>query len=132
MRGMLCVAAALAALAGTAHAQPAAQGARPANQCFYVNQMEGWRALDDKTIYVRANLKDVYRLDMSGSCPALTDPDAHLITKTRGSDLVCSALDWDLKVADSGRGSIPTPCIVGSMRKLTPAEAAAIPKKYRP
>ena len=132
MRGMFCVAAALAGLAGTTHAQPVGPGARPANQCFYVNQMEGWRALDDKTVYVRANLKDVYRLDMSGSCPTLTDSGARLITRTRGSDLVCSAIDWDLKVADPGPGSIPTPCIVGAMRKLTPAEAAAIPKKYRP
>ena len=125
---ILAAAAALAMLAGAAQAQPA----RPANQCFFINQFQGWRAPDAKTIYIRVGVNDIYRLDLATACNDLLFPDSHLITKTRGPDTVCSAVDWDLSVAQTGPGSIPTPCIVKSMRKLTPAEAAAIPRKFRP
>ena len=103
------------------------------SQCFFINEFQQWRDVDDKTIYIRVNLNDYYRLDMSSSCPELTYPSSHLITKTAGPQTVCTALDWDLRVADGlGPGSIATPCIVKTMTKLTPAEAAAIPKQYRP
>ncbi len=105
----------------------------PRNQCFYITQFEQWRDLDDKTIYIRVNLNDYYRLDMAQSCPELTYPNPHLITHTMGPDTVCGPLDWDLRVApDSGPGSFGVPCIVKAMTKLTPAEAAAIPKKFKP
>ena len=103
------------------------------SQCFFINQFQQWRDLDDKTIYIRVNLNDYYRLDMASSCPELTYPDPHLITKSVGPDTICTALDWDLRVADgAGPGSFATPCIVKTMTKLTPAEAAAIPRKYKP
>ncbi len=132
---VLACAAALTATA-TVAAQPAPNQTsepRQRDQCFYVNQFQQWRDVDDKTIYIRVNLNDFYRLDMAQSCPELTYPDPHLITTTRGSDTVCSALDWDLRVADgTGPGSFAVPCIVKTMTKLTSAEAATIPKKYKP
>jgi hypothetical protein len=70
---------------------------------------------------------------MAGECPELTYPDAHLITVWRGSNEVCGPLDWDLKVADgSGPGSFAVPCIVKGQTRLSPAEVAAIPKKFKP
>lgn len=127
----LWFAAALALIAVPAMAATAS-GTRAANQCFFVNQFQGWRAANDRTVYIRVGVRDIYRLDMAASCPQLTAPDARLITKTRGPDTVCSAIDWDLSVSESGPGAIPTPCIVSSMRKLSPAEAATLPKKLRP
>ena len=123
----------IAALALGAAAQSQAQpaGHQP-QQCFYANQFQGWRAADEKTIYIRVNLNDYYRLDMAGSCPTLTTPDARLINKVNGPPTICSAVDWNLSVSTQGPGAIATPCIVKSMRKLTPAEAAALPKKLRP
>jgi hypothetical protein len=116
-------------LAGAAHAQ----ATKHANQCFLMSQMQDWRAPDARTIYIRVNVRDYYRLDLSGECPELTAPDAHLITKTRGSDWVCSAIDWDLRVGEGGPpGGFVTPCIVQSMTKMTPAQVAAIPPKSRP
>ena len=104
-----------------------------ASQCFYSNQFRQWRDVDDKTIYIRVNLNDYYRLDMAGSCPELTYPDPHLITEVHGPSTICTALDWDLRVADgTGPGSFATPCIVKDMVKLTKAQADAIPKKYKP
>jgi hypothetical protein len=72
-----------------------------------------------------------YRLDLSGRCPALRWPAAHLVTVFRGSDTVCSALDWDLKVSQAPNG-ISEPCIVRQMTQLSPAEASAIPPKFKP
>jgi hypothetical protein len=122
-----------AVLACAAPRLAAAESApRGANQCFFINQLQGWRAANDQTVYIRVGLRDIYRLDMAGACPELTAPDARLITKTRGPDTVCSAVDWDLSVSEPGPGAIPVPCIVSSMRKLKAAEAAALPKKLRP
>lgn len=104
----------------------------PKNMCFAINEMQGWKAPDSKTIFIRVNLNQYYRLDLSASCPLLTMPDSHLITKVRGSDLICTAVDWDLSVSQPPPGAIPEPCIVKQMTPLTPDEAAAIPPKFKP
>ena len=121
---MLCLA--LPAVTVPAIAQPAQ------NTCFLINQFNGWKAPDTKTIYIRVGLDRVYRLDLANTCSLLAMPNVHLITKTRGPDLVCSAIDWDLSVSESPPGNIPEPCIVKKMTLLSPEEAAAIPPKFRP
>lgn len=125
---------ALTAATTAAGAQPAPSSTSPAsspNQCFYINQFQSWRAPDPKTIFIRVNLSKYYRLDLAGECPALMWPQSHLVTKTRGPDTVCSAIDWDLSVAQDPHG-IPEPCIVKTMTLLTPDQVAAIPKKFKP
>jgi Family of unknown function (DUF6491) len=134
MRGLVLVSAlALASLTGIAASQPAASPPPAQNQrsCFYVNEFDSWRAQDANTVYIRTNTNRYYRLDMSNACPALLWPEAHLIMNVRGPDTICSAIDWDLKVSQ-GFHDIPTPCIVKTMTPLTPDEAAAIPKKFKP
>jgi len=101
-------------------------------RCFYANQWEGWKAPNDHVMYVRVNMHDIYRVDFASSCHELTWPDAHLITTFRGSDSVCTPLDLDIKVSDGGPGGIPEPCIASGISQLTPEEAAAIPKQFRP
>lgn len=115
----------------TALAQPAPAPDRH-NRCFYVNQFQNWRAADNKTIYIRVSVDRFYRLDLTASCPAVMWPDSHLIMNIHGPDTICSAVDWDLKVAQSGPGGMAVPCIVKSMTELSPTEAAAIPKKFKP
>jgi hypothetical protein len=102
------------------------------SKCFSMRDFSGWRAPDDKTIYVRALASQYYRLDLSTECPMLTSPGVHLITKTRGSDQVCSGVDWDLAVSQDTIGHIASHCIVKTMTPLTKEEADAIPKKYKP
>ncbi len=106
--------------------------AKPGSQCFFVNEFQGWKAPDAKTIYIRVNLHQYYRLDLANTCSALLWPDSHLITHWRGSNSVCSAIDWDLKVAQDATRGFATPCIVKTMTMLSPAEAAAIPRKFKP
>lgn len=120
-------------LAGAVAAQPAAAADQSkVNQCFYSNQFEGFRAIDDHAFYMRVNINDIYRIDLAQSCPELTYPDVRLDTVVRGSSLICGPLDWDLRVAQNGPGGISTPCIVSGQTRLTKEEAAAIPRKLRP
>jgi hypothetical protein len=110
---------------------------KPAPRCFSMRDFENWKAPDASTMYIRVGLNRYYRLDLSGKCPALTWPSSHLITKTRGSDQVCSGLDWDLAVSDStggiGRGGgFRQACIVKTQTPLSAADVAAIPKKFKP
>jgi hypothetical protein len=115
--------------ASFAAAQPAAP---QRSACFFINEFRGWKAPDPRTIFIRVGLSRFYRLDLAANCPVLTMPQSHLITRTRGSDLVCSAIDWDLSVAQPPPVSFPEPCIVKKMTLMSPDEVAAIPPKFRP
>lgn len=115
--GLAAVAADLAA--------PAAQ------QCFRSSDWRGWKATPDSTsIYIRVGVRQLFRLDLSGACPALQAPGAHLVTKLRGSSMICSALDLDLSVSDDH--GFATPCIVRNITPLSDSEAAALPKNLQP
>jgi len=119
---------ALAALALSLGFSPAEAQAK---RCFPINELDGWRASDASTIYLRVAQTQYYRLDLGNMCPLLTDKGAHIVLKARGSDLLCSAADMDLKVARDTHGSLASPCIVKAMRPLTPAEAQALPKGFQ-
>ncbi len=102
-----------------------------ASQCFRNADYQDFKDIDDHGFYIRVNVSDIYRIDVE-TCPELTSPDAQLITVVRGSDYICDALDWDLKVRDSSIGSPPVACIVKAQTRLTAEEAARIPPKQRP
>lgn len=108
---------------------PADAGSR--HQCYFTSQIGDWRAPDARTILFRVNRDRVLRLDLANACPELTYIDPKLITRFRGNDTICTALDWDIKVAPEVH-TPGTPCIVKDMRELTPAEIAALPKKDVP
>ena len=113
---------------GLAVAQPQ-QHAKPM-QCFYSNEWSSWKAPNEHVMYVRVSGNRIYQLDFASSCRMMTEPDAHLITKFEGSNSICTPLDIDLKVADTG--GIPEPCIVSGLSQLTPDQIAQIPKKDLP
>jgi hypothetical protein len=124
--------AAIAFGASAAWAQPPAPAPASApNSCFFINQFRTWKAPDDKTMYIRVGVNRFYRLDMAGSCPALKGINPHLVTTFRGTNSICSKLDWNLKVARAP-GSPAVGCIVKEMTEMTPEEVAAIPKKFKP
>ena len=125
----------LLAVAGLAAAlMPAVASGQPADQksrCFYITQFETWRAPDPHTMYLRISTNRFYRVDMASACPQLTWPGSHLVTTWRTSGLVCTAMDWDLRVSNDVN-AMASPCIVKSMTELSPEEAAQIPPKYKP
>ncbi len=112
-------------------AAASAQTSKPVStpQCFFDRDWRGWKAIDDKSMYIRVDINHFYRVDFSSGCPEMREPNARLIThSTSGS--VCNALDLDIKVRQPGGFS--TSCIASKLTQLTPAEAAAIPKKQLP
>jgi Family of unknown function (DUF6491) len=130
MRGPVLATFVIATLIGSAaNAQP--QQTPAGSSCFFISQFQNWKAPDAKTIFLRINVDQFYRLDLTRECPSLLWPDAHLIMNVRGPDEICSAVDWDLKVNNTVH-SIPEPCIVKKMTLLTPAQAQAIPPKFKP
>ena len=96
--------------------------------CFYTRNADGFAAPDDKTLYVRVGVRDVYRFDMFAPCLDL-DWNQRLALVSRSSSWICSGMDADV-ITHSPIG--PQRCPVRHVRKLTPEEVAALPKKARP
>jgi hypothetical protein len=118
--------AALIAVGGAAQAQAAP--AKAERSCFYAKNVSGFRASDDKTVYLRVGVKDVYRLDLMGPCPDVNWNESIALV-SRGSSFICTGLDAEV-VSHSPIG--PQRCPVQTLRKLTPAETQALPKGSRP
>ena len=118
-------AAALAASAG------AAENPKSKESCFLSNSWDGWTAPGDGDfLYLRVKPNDIYRVDLTPGTHARKDPDRFLVNQVRGSNWICSPLDLDLTLSD--QTGFREPLIARSLRKLTPAEVAAIPRKDLP
>jgi hypothetical protein len=122
----------LAAAATLGMAAPAFAAKAPdsTKNCFLAHQWQDWKAPDDKTIYVRVNQHDVWRLGLSGGERMITDDTNHLITNLQDSAWICHPIDLsNMKVSD---GHVTQPLFVKSLTKLTPDQIKAIPEKDRP
>jgi hypothetical protein len=117
---------------------PAAAAADPplADGCFRTRDIGGHQIGDDHTLYIRLANREVYRLEMAGAClAAASSSDPLVIREPPGVAYACRPIDLDISIAHGGfgvGGMTPTPCIVQSMARLTPAEVAALPDRLRP
>ena len=101
--------------------------------CFYITQLQGNHALNDRAVIFRVNVSDFYQLDFAQRCYALTYPEPKLIlTPFGGVGLICRAIDLDVRVGEQSPGSFSEPCIPSALHRLSPAEVAAVPKKDLP
>jgi hypothetical protein len=122
----VAAAAALPSVPTVASAQPS----RTSANCFRLSQLSSTRPDGDRTIYARVNVSTFYRIDLAHRCSSLPYESNHLVLEpTPGADLICGPLDLDLKVSDNGALE---PCFIKSITRLTPEEAAKIPRKARP
>lgn len=121
------LAVALGLSAGAAQAADPAKP-KPQRSCFWTRDVNSWSAADDHTVYIKVGVKDVYRLDLMGSCPDI-DWSWKMGLESHGSSSICSALDATI-IAQSPIG--PQRCPVRQVTKLTPQEVAALPPKHRP
>jgi hypothetical protein len=98
--------------------------------CFFRRAwLDGWRATPDaRAIYIRVS-NTIYRLDLQSSYSLLKDPFSMLINRGT-ADTICTPLDLTLTVSNRA-GLVQWP-IVKQMTRLTPDQAAALPKKLRP
>ena len=127
--GGACVAVLLALTASAPQAQTPTQPAAPA--CFQISDWSGWKISPDaRSMYIRVNISRIYRLDFGATCSAAKFGNPHLITSTRGSSSVCTALDLDLRVSQGHGMSVP--CIVSNISQLSKEEAAALPREQKP
>ena len=123
----LAIGAALLLAATPSLAAPAQQ---PNTPCFWITQWEGWKSPSPKVLYLGVNMHDVYKVDLAAESSMLNAPGVHLVSEVRGSSSICNALDLRLSVADTG--GMREPLFPVKLTKLTPAEVAAIPKKFLP
>lgn len=115
---------------GTAAAAAASEQA-PGRACFASHTWEGWSAPGNgDMLYLRVGLHDIYRVDLTPGTHVHKDGNNFLVSRIRGSNWICSALDLDLTLSDTL--GFREPIIARSLRKLTPAEVAAIPRKDLP
>lgn len=129
-RAIVLGAAIAASVTGGAWADKAADKPKT-ESCFLSSQWQGWRAPDDHTLYLRVNIRDIYKVELSAGSNLLTWPDVHLVNVLHGGDYICSPLDLQFKVVDNG-GVAQSALIAKSITKLTPEQVAAIPKKDLP
>ncbi|MGH7023468.1 MAG: DUF6491 family protein [Caulobacteraceae bacterium] len=128
IRSRLAVGAAALCALGAIAASAAADARAP---CFFISQWQGWHAPNAHTIYLRVNMRDIYRVDLSAGSQMLTWPGSyHLVSRVEGSSSICGPLDLQLALSD-GHGFYQ-PLIAKDLVKLTPAQITALPKKDLP
>jgi Family of unknown function (DUF6491) len=121
-------AAALVALSAMPAAAKSPQPQPQQNQCFWTRMIDGFAAPDDHTLNVRVGVRDVYQFQMLGPCPDI-DWNQRLALVSRGGSNICSGMDAEV-ITHTPIG--PQRCAVRSMRKLTPEEVAALPRRAKP
>ena len=132
-KSTLAVIAAAGLLAGSATApvfakSPEEPGAKPQRQCFWTRQVNSFASNDDRIVNIRVGVRDVYQLQMFGRCHDI-DWSNSIAIRSRGSSYICTGLDAEI-IAPTSIG--PQRCAVQSIRKLSEAEAKALPKRARP
>lgn len=126
----LLLASALASGTAAFAAEPAAKpAAKPAaNACFRAQDVNGWTAVDDKTVNVRVGVKDIYQLTLFSPSTDI-DWSQHIGLESRGGSWICSSMDATI-IVPGAIGPQRTP--VTAIRKLSPDEVAALPRNEKP
>ncbi|HEY3694665.1 hypothetical protein [Phenylobacterium sp.] len=120
-----------ALVAGAASAAHAETATRPAASCFQSTAWRGWSSPSPNVLYLKVNMRDVYRVDLAGrGSSSLKWPGYFLVSQFRGSNSICSPVDLDIAVADAH--GYYQPLFPRAITRMTPEEIAAIPRKYRP
>jgi hypothetical protein len=122
-------------VAGLAAAQPPPSqpkhAARTGRSCFWKRDVQNFAAVDDRNVYLRVGVNDVWDLKLFPGCLNL-DWIYHLGIRTLGSPNVCEGPTPNVELFPRDTGLGFQRCQVTYVRKLTPAEVAALPKAARP
>ena len=131
MKWKIALSVAAAGLLGLSAAAPVAAKSpvEPAKrQCFWTRDVNNFASRNNQVVNIRVGVNDVYQLQMMGPCQDV-DWNQRIAIRSRGGDYICTGLDAEI-ISHSPIG--PQRCPVQSIRKLTPAEVAALPKGTRP
>ena len=130
-RAAILALATLAAAPAVSAAAPAAPAdpARVSTPCFRLSDLGGHTIASSDTLYYSVRRKEVYKFTFSGSCLAgVTTSDPLILEPLGASSQICKPMDLNLGVG----GSMSRRCIIKSIERLTPEQAAALPKKLKP
>ena len=119
-------AAALVALSGCAPQTPppAVQAATAAGrQCFHAGNVNGFRNVKRDSLDLTVSTREVYHVELFGSCMGLEEAVGVAVRTRGGSSWVCEGADVELVVPVSNIG--PQQCPARSLRRLTQAELDA-------
>ncbi len=104
--------------------------AEPPNPCFDPHDVNNVGGRDGDVFHVRVNGRQVWRMELQGPCLSLPRLSSTTTTITpRAGGGVCKG---DTVTLTPNFGSGPRTCRVVSLRRLTPEEAAALPKAQVP
>jgi hypothetical protein len=106
-------------------------GAAGSRDAYFARRnVESFNAPDDRTVYLRVGVNDVYRLNLMTHCLDLAFRQGIGLEDQPANAFICSPLE--ATVVYRAAGGIPQRCPVTAIHKLTPAEVAALPKKDLP
>ena len=110
-------------------AAPASTPEAPRAPCCRLSDLGGHRIAAPDTLYYSVRRKEVYKFTFSGSCLAgVTNSDPLILEPLGASSQICKPMDLNLGVG----GPVSRRCIIKSIERLTPEQAAALPKKLKP
>ena len=92
-------------------------------QCFYANNVTGFRQGPGDTIIVNTNSRDYYELKTLNYCASRLDFEHQIALRSRAGGFICSGYDAEIYIPDA-LGS--TYCPVRANRKLSPEEVAGL------
>ena len=124
--GVLAMVAATAAPAGAR--SPVEPEPKPKRECFFARNVNSFAAVDEDTVNLRVGVRDYYQLEMFNRCRDV-DWANRVALVSRNSSSICVGMDAEI-VTQTNLG--PQRCPVRSIRKLTPAEVAALPRNAKP
>lgn len=122
----LAAAAAVVALGAPVASQAATTTGERA--CINTHRQSSWKAVDDKTLYIRQGKADIFRVDFATGCSRMADPFTKFVSVQR-SPTVCAPIDLDVKVFQTP--GFTSTCIATGLHKLTAEEIQALPPAAR-
>ena len=121
--------AAAAALLGACNAYgPPPPGATTAGayggrQCFYAGNVSGYRRGPGDTVIINTNSRDYYQFRTQPYCANRIDWENRIALRSRTGSFICAGYDAEIYVPEALSASY---CPLYDMRKLSPAEVAAV------
>lgn len=129
---VLAIAAALALTSSLTSPLIAAAKARPKpteeRACFYASNIRGFSPVDDRVVNIEVGANDYYQMQLMGACPNIDFANGIAI-RSRNSNFICSGIDADI-IYQGPAG--PQTCQISAIRRMSPAEVKALPRRDRP
>lgn len=119
---LLLTAPLLMSITGASPAADLAQAATP--ECFWGSQVTGFSDAGPDRAILNVGRKASWELTLAAGCPDV-DWALDIGIRARGGDRICPGRPAELLIPDAS-GRDYRRCIVRSVRKLSPAEAAAV------